>query len=140
MVEQESIRSKEAECTDGKGMLQSPAAVGKGGMISGADEMNQFEKSRMSQFANEAVQHIDHIIRDQKIEAVHLSAPAKFLSILRDHLSADIKKFLQNDMEGNFVKEPPLKFLLRFRPDLEAAAKDLRSQESYSPGNRPPKT
>ncbi len=139
IVEKETIDSKEAEFTDKQGRTQSPAAMGKGGMISGTGDMNQFEKNRMNTFANDLIKHIEQCVREQGIQAVHISAPAKFLSVIRSHMTPAIQKILLYEIDGNFVKEPGIEILVRFRPDLKEAVKALRDQENYSPRRQLPK-
>lgn len=139
IAEKELLESKEAQYSDREGRSQSPAAFGKGGMISGTDDTNQFEKNRMRTFANELIKHIEQAIRDQGIHAVHISAPAKFLSVIRSHMTPEIQKILMQEIDGNFVKEPSIEILVRFRPDLKDAVKALRDQENYSPRKLPPK-
>lgn len=139
MAEKEMMESKEAEFSDKQGRMQSPAAMGKGGMISGVGDINQFEKNRMKTFANEVIKHIEQSVKEQGIQAVHISAPAKFLSVLRAHMTPGIQKILKQEIDGNFVKEPSIEVLVRFRPDLKEAVKALRDQESYSPRKQLPK-
>lgn len=139
IAEKEMIESKESEYSDREGRTQSPAAFGKGGMVSGTDDINQVEKNRMRTFANELIKHIEQSVREQGIQAVHVSAPAKFLSVIRAHMTPVIHKILMQEIDGNFVKEPAIEILVRFRPDLKEAVKALRDQENYSPRNQPPK-
>ncbi len=139
IVEKELLESKEAEYSDKPSRTQSPAAFGKGGMFSGTDDMNQFEKNRLNTFAHAVIKHIETSIREQGILAVYLSAPAKFLSVLRSHMTPAIQKMLMLEIDGNFVKEPSIEILVRFRPDLAEAVTSLRNQENYSPGKQLPK-
>ncbi len=139
IAEKEMIESKEAEFTDKQGQMRSPAGMGMGGMISGTGDMNQFEKNRMKTFANDLMKHIEKAVREQGIQAVHISAPAKFLSVIRSHMTPMIQKILMQEIDGNFVKEPGIEILVRFRPDLKEAVKALRDQENYSPRKQPPK-
>lgn len=133
------IESKESEDSERGGRTQSPAAFGKGGLISGTDDKNQLEKNRLRTFANELIKSMENAIREQGIEAVHISAPAKFLSVIRSHLTPAIQKILLQEIDGNFVKEPSIEILVRFRPDLKDAVTALRDQENYSPRKQPPK-
>lgn len=137
--EKEIVDSKGVEYSDREGRIQSPAAFGKGGMVSGTDDLNQVEKNRMREFANDLVKHVELSIREQGIQAVHISAPAKFLSVMRAHMTPAIHKILMQEIDGNFVKEPAIEILVRFRPDLKEAVKALRDQENYSPKKHPPK-
>ncbi len=139
IAEKEMLESKKAEYSDGPGRTQSPAAGGKGGMFSGPDDVNQFEKNRMNSFANDLMKHIEQAVREQGIQAVYISAPAKFLSVIRSHMTPVIQKILMLEIDGNFVKEPSIEILGRFRPDLKEAVKSLRDQENYSPKKQPPK-
>ncbi len=135
----DSVESREPEFTDKQGRYQSPAAVGKGGIIGGTGDLNPVEKHRMKEFANTVSAQIAKHVRDQKIEELHVSAPAKFLSELKTHLSAPVKKMVVSMLEGNYLKEAPRDILLRFKPELEAELQKLRDQENYSPKNKPPK-
>ncbi len=137
--EKEIVDSKEPDYSDREGRNQSPSAFGKGGMVSGTDDTNQVEKHRLREFANELIKHVEVSIREQGIQAVHISAPAKFLSVIRSHMTPAIQKILMQEIDGNFVKEPAIEILVRFRPDLKEAVKALRDQENYSPRNQPPK-
>lgn len=134
VVEKETLQSKEPKFTDRQG-----TKPGKGGMMIGLGDTNPLEDNRLKEFANVLMKHVDQVIREQKIEAIYISAPSKFLSVLRDHHTASVKKVLKKEIDGNFVKEHPLELLARFRPDLAEAVKALRSQENYSPGNQLPK-
>lgn len=139
IVEKEILKSKEAEHTDRASQTHSPGSFGKGGMISGPDDANQFEKNRMRTFANDLIKHIEQSVREQGILAVHISAPAKFLSVVRAHMTPAIQKILLQEIDGNFIKEPSIEILVRFRPDLREAVKALRDQENYSPRKHLPK-
>jgi len=139
IAEKEMIESKEPKHSDREGRNQSPAAFGKGGMVSGTDSVNQVEKNRMREFANELMKNIEQSVREQGIQAVHISAPAKFLSVIRTHMTPAIHKILMQEIDGNFVKEPSIEILVRFRPDLKEAVKALRDQENYSAKKHPPK-
>lgn len=127
------IESKAVTFTDSKeSRFQSPAAMGKGGMISGAEDTNQLEKNRLREFAHQVIAHTVNAVQKQGIEAVYVSAPGKFLAVLRADLPKSIAKTVKDMHEGNFFKEAPIDVLLRFRPDLKSAAKKLKDQENYS--------
>ena len=139
IAEQDMLTSKELEFSDKQGQTRSPAAMSSGGMVSGTGDLNQSEKNRMKNFANEIVKYIEQSIREQGIQAVHISAPAKFLSMIRGHLSPAIHSILMQEIDGNFVKEPSIEILGRFRPDLKEAVHALRDQENYSSKKHLPK-
>jgi len=138
LVEKEILESKEEKFTDSQGEMRSPAAMGKGGMISGVGDLNPAEKNRMRNFANVISKRMAQIIREQGIKEVFISAPTKFLSILREHIPAPTRKIMVA-IEGNFVKEPLLPLLKRFMPELNESMKVLRGQENYSPKKHLPK-
>gem|GEM_PF-1995957 len=138
LVEKETVESKEEKFTDSQGQMRSPAAMGKGGMISGVGDLNPVEKNRMRNFANVISRRMAQIIREQGIQEVYISAPPKFLSILREHIPLSIRKITAAS-EGNFVKEPLLALLLRFRPELKEAVRSLKEQENYSAKRHLPK-
>lgn len=135
----ESVESKEATFTDHEGRTQSPAAFGKGGLVSSMSDLNLVERNRLREFANTLIKNITHAIEQRGIEEWHLSGPDKFLSVLTEHLPASLRKNLKSVVKGIFVKEPAHDLLVRFRPDLERSAEQLRDQENYSPAKRPPK-
>lgn len=139
IIESGVVESAEPEFSDKQGQTRSPAAMSSGGMVSGTGDMNPVEKHRMKAFANDLMKHIEKSIREQGIQAIHISAPAKFLSEIRAHMTPAIKKILMQEIDGNYVKEPALGILVRFRPDLTEAVKALRDQENYSPKKQPPK-
>lgn len=105
----------------------------------GVGETDQLEEHRLKEFANVLVKHLDQIVRGQKVEALHLSAPGKFLSIVRNHLTQELRKVTVQSLDGNYVKEPALDLLVRFRPDLKEAVAKLREDENYSPKKHLPK-
>jgi hypothetical protein len=135
----ETIDSREPNFTDKAGRYQSPAAGGRGGMTGGVEDPNQRETHRLREFANVVCGHLAHVIQEQGIQEIYISAPGKFLSVLKDHFNPAIKKAVHETMDGNYAKESPRDVLLRFRPDLKEALENLRSQENYSPKNQPPK-
>ena len=139
IAEKEVIESAEPEFSDKQGQTRSPAGMTGGGMVSGTGDMNPIEKHRMKAFANDLMKHIEKSVREQGIQAVHISAPAKFLSEIRAHMTPAIQKILMQEIDGNFVKEAGIEILVRFRPDLKEAVKALRDQENYSAKNHPPK-
>jgi protein required for attachment to host cells len=140
IVEKETVTSVEAEFSDKQGQTRSPASMATGGgMVSGMGDMNPVDEHRLKTFANDVIKHLEQSVRAQKIESVHISAPAKFLSVLRSHMTPTLSKVLTQSIDGNFVKESPLQILVRFRPDLKEAVKALRDQENYSPAKQPPK-
>lgn len=139
IAEEDALESKQDQFTDKEGQTRSPASFGKGGMTSGMKDLNPVEENRLKIFANALVKRLEQLIREQKTGELHLSAPGKFLSVVRDHLTPEIKKVTKQTVDGNFTKESPIDLLARFRPDLKDAVKNLRNQESYSPKNRPPK-
>ena len=138
LVEKEIIESKEETFTDAQGRMRAPAAMGKGGMVSGVGDLNPAEKNRMRTFANTIAQRLAQIIREQGIKEVYISAPTKFLSVLREHIPSSTREVIAAK-EGNFIKEPLLEILLRFRPDLEQTREALRDQENYSSKKHLPK-
>lgn len=134
LVEKEVLQSQEPEFDERQNLAMSPS-----GSLHGVGEINQVEENRLKKFATVLVEHLEHAVRDQKIESVHLSAPGKFLSIVRDHLTPALTAVMKKMVDGNFVKEQGLELLVRFRPDLSQAVADFHNQESYSPGNQPPR-
>ncbi len=134
-----TVKSKEPSFSDHEGSYQSPAARGMGGIMGGLSEPNKIEQNRLREFANDVCTHLAHVVQQQGIAEVYLSAPNKFLGVLDAHLTPALKKLVKTKLEGNFVKEPPRDTLIRFRPDLEQALKDLRDLEGYSARKLPPK-
>ncbi len=130
----DTVESKEHESRERPGIGYSPA-----GMIGGVSEDTKIEGNRLREFANDVALHIAHVAQRQSIEQVYVSAPGKFLSILKDHFSKPVAKMVAKTIDGNFVKEAPRDVLLRFRPDLEKARQKLRDEENYSAKNKPPK-
>lgn len=139
LVKEELIESKEVKFDERQGLVSSPAARGKGGMLSGTADINPIEKNRLRDFANVVVKRLGTVVREQKIQEIHLSAPAKFLSVMKTHLSKELTKIVRTTLDGNFVKEPVQTVLLRFRPDLKEAVKSLKEQENYSAKKQPPR-
>jgi protein required for attachment to host cells len=133
LLEKETIRSSEPRYTDRQDSVMS------GGKSIGVGENDQVEDHRLHEFANAVVDHLTKTVTQQKIGELHISAPGKFLSQLKKHLTKPQQAILKNAIDGNFVKESPLAILVRFRPDLEEAVKALRDQENYSPKKQPPK-
>lgn len=134
IVEKAQVESKENTFSDRETSVRGPS-----GVTSGLGDKNNAEESRLKSFANMVVKAMDQSVREQKIEQVHISAPGKFLSVLKDHLPKAMQTLVQNTLDGNYVKEHQLDLLVRFRPDLKQAVADLRAQENYSPKNVPPK-
>lgn len=134
LVEEEILESKEEVFTERKNLMGSPT----GGM-SGTEDMNQIEWNRLRDFANVLVKRLAIIVREQKIGEVYLSAPGKFLAVLKKHLPKELTKIVRNELDGNFVKEPMKKVLLRFRPDLTESLRKLKEEENYSAKRQPPK-
>lgn len=139
LVKEELIESKEVEFDERQGLVGSPAAAGGGGMLSGTADLNQIEKNRLRDFANVLVKRLGLVVREQKIQEIYLAAPAKFLSILKTHLTKELTKIVRSELDGNFVKEPVKDVLLRFRPDFVQAVKSLKDQENYSTKRQPPR-
>jgi protein required for attachment to host cells len=139
LTEKETVESKETQTSEHPGTKQSPAAMGKGGMISGVDDPNQQESNRLKNFANEVSRHIDASVSSQGIEELYISAPGKFLSVLKTHLSTKAAGLVAQALDGNFMKEPPAAILVRFRPDLKDAIKELRDGENFSAKKHLPK-
>lgn len=140
IVEKEIFKSREHEFTDRQDRKPGPSAHGgQGGSMMGVGETDQLEEHRLKEFANVLVKHLDQIVRGQKVEALHLSAPGKFLSIVRNHLTQELRKVTVQSLDGNYVKEPALDLLVRFRPDLKEAVAKLREDENYSPKKHLPK-
>jgi protein required for attachment to host cells len=108
-------------------------------MLSGTADLNQIEKNRLRDFANVVVKRLGLVVREQKIQEIHLSAPAKFLSVMKTHLTKELTKIVRTTLDGNFVKEPVKDVLLRFRPDMVEAVKSLKEQENYSMRKQPPR-
>lgn len=129
---QGGVHSKENTFTDHEGRSQSPAAMGKGGMISGNNELDQVEGNRLHEFSNVVSRHLDHLIAMQGIQEVFIAAPDKFLAELKKHLSKHTQTLIRKIIDGNFMHENMHQILIRFRPDLEEAIKKLRDQENYS--------
>ena len=128
----EEIRSKEHVYTDHQTVhASSGSPVGLG-------ENDQIEAHRLHEFTNTLGACLAKVVAAQKIESVYLSAPGKFLSHLTSHLPAIVSKMLVSTIDGNFVKEPPLETLARFRPDLKTAMQELRNGENYSTKNHLP--
>ncbi|OGJ60590.1 hypothetical protein A3C52_03125 [Candidatus Peribacteria bacterium RIFCSPHIGHO2_02_FULL_51_15] len=138
IMEKETVESKEEKFSDSQGRLQAPAAMGKGGMVSGVGDLNPAEKNRLRNFANMVSKRLTKIISEQGIKEVYISAPPKFLSILREHIPSATRKIIAA-VEGIFIKEPALKLLIRFKPELKDAANSLRDQENYSARKHLPK-
>ena len=134
IVEKETLSSSEPVFTD-----RQDSFGGRGGTAVGVGEKDQVESHRLKEFSNTVVKHLEGVVRSEKVEALHIAAPGKFLSSLKDHLSTALTKILVQTIDGNFAKEQPLALLVRFRPDLKAAVEKLRDQENYSPSNLPPK-
>lgn len=140
IVEKEALESREPVFTDRQDRKPGPSAFGgKGGSMMGVGETDQVDEHRLKEFANALVKHLETLVRTQKIGEVHLSAPAKFLSVLRTHLTGMLQDVTEQTIDGNFVKQAPLDILLRFRPDLGEALQKLRDQENFSPRKLPPK-
>ena len=140
IVEKAELASREHEFTDRQDRKPGPSAHGgQGGSMMGVGETDQLEEHRLKEFANTLVKHLEELVRSQKIDALHLSAPGKFLAAVKKDLTAELKKVTVQTLDGNYVKEPPLALLVRFRPDLKEAVEKLRSEENYSPKNQPPK-
>ncbi len=135
LVMTEEVKSHEHEFTDRQGSKPS----GKGGSMIGLGDINQVEDHRLKEFANTVTQRMAHLAQTQKVESIYVSAPGKFLSALNHHMTKPLQELLEETIDGNFVKESPLDVLLRFRPDLKAAADDLRDQENYSSKKHLPK-
>lgn len=125
---QEDVHSREPNFTDRQGSKPR----GKGGVMIGIGESDQVEDHRLHEFANVVAGRIGTIVTGQKIGAVHVSAPGKFLSQLKKHLPKAVEKLVESAVDGNFVRESPLALLIRFRPDLRAAVQELRNRENYS--------
>lgn len=128
LMEKEDIHSREPNYTDRQGSKPS----GKGGMMIGVGESDQVEDHRLHEFANVIAGRIGAIVTEQKIGAVYLSAPGKFLSQLKKHLPKAVEKIVESAVDGNFVKESPLALLIRFRPDLKESVQELHDMENYS--------
>ena len=133
------IVSKEETFTDHEGRFQSPAAVGKGGMISGGGDLNQAEDNRLHEFSNQAAKRIHDIVMQKGIAQLYLSAPNKFLPLLKKHLHTDVSKILKAALDGNYVKETPKQLLTRFMPELEREVQKLKDMEGYGGGKNLPK-
>lgn len=136
VTEKEVVASKEHEYTERQS--SKPSGKGGGAMV-GIGETDQVESNRLKTFANTLVKHLESSVREQKIEELHISAPGKFLSVLKDHLTPALTKVLKQTLDGIYVKEHALELIARFRPDLKKAVADLRAQENYSPKNHLPK-
>ena len=133
ILAKEEITSAEAHYTDRQG-----SKVGGSGVV-GVGESDQVEEHRQREFANKLIARIEHVVRDQKIVDLYLSAPGKFLSHLKKDLPKSLSKVLETAIDGNFVKESPASVLARFRPDLKAAVDELHDQENYSSKKHLPK-
>jgi protein required for attachment to host cells len=122
----EEVTSDEPHFTDRQSTKQS------GGSSIGIGETEQIEENRLRTFANMLIARLEAIIKEQKISALYLSAPSKFLSLLKKDMPKSLSPLLTSIIDGNFVKESPRDILVRFRPDLEASVQALRSEENYS--------
>lgn len=139
LLEKETMDSKELLHTDRQDVQPSPASMGKGGMMSGVGEEHHAEENRLRDFAKMLNEHTSVVIAEQKIEAVYLAAPSRFLSEIKKNMPAAVTKVLKSTIDGNFVKEPAIEILLRFRPDLEESVQKLRDLENYSSKKHLPK-
>ncbi len=135
----EEIHSKENTFTDHEGRYQSPAAGGRGGIMGGTGDLNPLEKNRLREFANVVAEHVKHVVDQQGIEEWYLSAPDKFMPVLKKDLSAPLTKKLKGAIIGNFYKESPPDLLVRFKPEMKEAMKRLKDEENYSPSKHLPK-
>ena len=133
IVEQETIDSREPEYSDRQGSKPGP------GSVVGIGETNQVEASRMKTFANTVMKRLSEVIRSQKIQSMHLSAPSKALASFKDHMTTDVKQVTVQTLDGHYVKESALQVLVRFRPDLKDAVAALRDEEGFSPRKHLPK-
>ncbi len=129
-----TVESKEHKSTERPSLAYSPS-----GMIGGLDESTKVERNRLREFAGDVCKHIDQMLAKQGALEVYVSAPGKFLAVLKERLSTAAAKQVRAMVDGNFVKEPPKDILLRFRPDLEKGMQNLRDQEGYSPKKHLPK-
>jgi protein required for attachment to host cells len=134
IMEQAKVESKESTFSDREDSVRGPS-----GVTSGLGDNNQAEQSRLRGFANTVVKSMEQSVRDQKVQHVFVSAPGKFLSVLKDHFPKPLQALVKSTLDGNYVKEHQLDLLVRFRPDLKKAVEALRAQENYSPKNQPPK-
>jgi protein required for attachment to host cells len=139
IVEQETIDSREPEFSDRQGSKPGPSSMGKGGAMMGVGDTNQLEATRMRTFANTVMKRLDEVIRSQKIQSLHLSAPAKALAAFREHMTTTVKGVTVQTLDGQYLKEPALQVLVRFRPDLKDAVAALRDEEGFSPRKHLPK-
>lgn len=139
IVEQEIITSSEPEYSDRQGSKPGPSSMGKGGTMMGIGETNQLEATRMKTFANTVMKRLGDIIRAEKIQSVHFSAPAKALASLKAHMTTEVKQVTVQTLDGHYVKESALQVLVRFRPDLKDAVAALRDEEGFSSRKHLPK-
>ncbi len=130
----EEIRSHEPRDED-----RQSISHGKGGATIGVGEHTHVEEHRLHEFAHTVSARMATLVSAQKIEAVYLAAPGKFLSLLKKNLATSVAKLLEAAIDGNFAKEPPLQTFARFRPDLKAAMDELRGEENYSSKKHLPK-
>jgi protein required for attachment to host cells len=134
IVEQEIVESKEEKYTDRQTSVRGPS-----GVLSGVGDATQAEQNRLRDFASTVGKRLDQAVRSLKIKEIHIAAPARLLSYLKKYLSKEVAKLVLSEIDGNYVKEPLLKVLLRFRPDLEQSLEALRDEENYSPKRHLPK-
>jgi hypothetical protein len=134
LVAQSAIHSAEHAYTD-----RQDSKPGRGGASVGVGENTQVEEHRLREFVHLLGTSLSSIVKAQGIRVIYLSAPGKFLAYLKKHLPSPLLALMQGPIDGNFVKEPPLETLARFRPDLKKAMQDLRDDENFSAKKHLPK-
>ena len=134
IMQKEVIKSSEDHATDRPGSKMSPS-----GTNVSLGEHSEVEENRLRTFASAISKAIDTAVASQGIEEIFISAPGKFLSILKKHLSTSAEKMLVSTADGNYVKEPLVEVLMRFRPDLKEGLSALRDMENYSSKKHLPK-
>ena len=133
IFEEQPFRGKELEYSDRETQLRGPSGITSG---SGGDR-NMAEENRIREFTHKLTEHVASMVQTQGIKAIYLAAPGKILSAIRKHLKPALQKLVKVELEGLFLKEPPLELLQRFRPDIVKAVSDLHAQENFSAKNQP---
>lgn len=134
LVEKEMVEHKEKGYDEPESTMRGPS-----GVVSGTADRNQLEDNRLREFANIIAARIESSVKTQGIKHIYVSGPGRVLAVLRDKLSKPTAVLLDVVLEGNYVKEPALDVLLRFRPDLAESVQKLRDQENYSTKKKFPK-